>query len=81
MELFEQLEDINNRPEPFECYTAADVWTDSHTSEQVLAYHSQESLQSEFEKAGFPRQAFYGNVAGAPFAQSASEFAIVGKPE
>jgi len=37
--MFEQLEDINNRPEPFECYTAADLWTDNHTSEQMLAYH------------------------------------------
>ena len=39
MEMFEQLEDINTRPEPFECYTAADLWTDNHTSEQMLAYH------------------------------------------
>jgi len=37
--MFEQLEDIINRPEPFECYTAADLWTDNHTSEQMLAYH------------------------------------------
>ncbi len=39
MDMFEQLEDINNRPEPFECYTAADLWTDNHTSEQMLANH------------------------------------------
>lgn len=39
MGMFEQLEDINKRPEPFECYTAADLWTDDHTSEQMLAYH------------------------------------------
>ncbi|MFC1539937.1 class I SAM-dependent methyltransferase [Gemmatimonadota bacterium] len=37
--MFEQLEDINTRPEPFEFYTAADLWTDNHTSEQMLAYH------------------------------------------
>jgi len=37
--MFEQLEEINNRPEPFECYTAADLWTDNHTAEQMLAYH------------------------------------------
>lgn len=37
--MFEQLEDINDRPEPFECYTAAELWTDNHTSEQMLAYH------------------------------------------
>ena len=39
MDMFEKLEDINTRPEPFECYTAADLWTDIHTSEQMLAYH------------------------------------------
>ena len=44
-----------------------------------LQYFSPESLQREFEKAGFTRHEFYGNVAGAPFAESASEFAIVGK--
>ncbi len=37
--MFEQLEDINNRPEPFECYTAAELWTDNHTSAQMLAHH------------------------------------------
>ena len=30
---------------------------------------------------GFTRHEFYGNVAGAPFAESASEFAIVGRRE
>lgn len=44
-----------------------------------LQYFSPESLQIEFEKAGFIGHEFYGNVAGAPFAESASEFAIVGK--
>ncbi len=38
-DMFIQLEDINRRPEPFEFYTAADLWTDEHTSEQMLAYH------------------------------------------
>lgn len=37
--MFAQLEEINSRPEPFEFYTAADLWTDEHTSEQMLAYH------------------------------------------
>lgn len=39
MDMFEQLEGINKRPEPFECYTATDLWTDDHTSERMLAYH------------------------------------------
>jgi len=37
--MFAQLEEINSRPEPFEFYTAADLWTDEHRSEQMLAYH------------------------------------------
>ena len=42
-----------------------------------LQYFSSESLQSEFEEAGFVQHRLYGNVAGAPFDESASEFAIV----
>ncbi len=38
-EMFTQLEEINSRPEPFEFYTAADLWTDEHTSKQMLACH------------------------------------------
>ena len=37
--LFRQLETINQRPEVFCRYTAADLWTDPHTSEQMLAFH------------------------------------------
>ena len=31
--------DIDVRPEPFEFYTAEDLWTDQHTSAQMLEYH------------------------------------------
>ena len=37
--MFEELEKINERPEPFQFYTASDLWTDEHTSEQMLSYH------------------------------------------
>ena len=37
--MFEQLEEINTRPKPFEFYTAADLWADEYTSSQMLAYH------------------------------------------
>ena len=37
--MFEELVKINTRPEPFEFYTAADLWTDEHSSEQMLAFH------------------------------------------
>jgi len=37
--MFKELQDINNRPLPFEFYTASDLWTDEYTSKQMLSYH------------------------------------------
>ena len=37
--MFEELENINTRPKPFEFYTARDLWTDEHTSEKMLSFH------------------------------------------
>jgi len=37
--MFEKLERINKRPEPFQFYTANDLWTDEHTSKQMLSFH------------------------------------------
>lgn len=37
--MFEELEKINSRPKPFEFYTASDLWTDEHTSKQMLSFH------------------------------------------
>ena len=37
--MFEEIENINTRPEPFEFYTASDLWTDAHTSKQMLTFH------------------------------------------
>ena len=37
--MFEALEKINQRPEPFQFYTAGDLWTDAHTPKQMLAFH------------------------------------------
>jgi 2-polyprenyl-3-methyl-5-hydroxy-6-metoxy-1,4-benzoquinol methylase len=42
--LFEALEKINHRPEPFEVYTADDLWTDAHTSAQMLSLHLDETI-------------------------------------
>jgi len=42
--MLNELEEINSRPEPFEFYTASDLWTDEHTSEQMLKYHLNESV-------------------------------------
>ena len=37
--MFNQLEEINLRPTPFEFYTASDLWTDEYTSKQMLSFH------------------------------------------
>ncbi len=42
--MFEELEKINKRPEPFQFYTASDLWTDDHTSKQMLSFHLNEAI-------------------------------------
>jgi hypothetical protein len=42
--MFEALETINVRPEPFQFYTASDLWTDEHTSKQMLSFHLNETV-------------------------------------
>ena len=42
--MFDILENINQRPEPFQFYTAEDLWTDEHTSMKMLEYHLNESV-------------------------------------
>ena len=42
--MFDDLEAIYARPEPFELYTADELWTDEHTSAQMLAYHLDEAV-------------------------------------
>ncbi len=42
--MYSQLKEINHKPEPFEFYTADSLWTDPHTSEQMLSYHLNENV-------------------------------------
>ena len=42
--MFEDLERINERPEPFQFYTASELWTDEHTSKQMLSFHLNEAI-------------------------------------
>jgi len=51
--VFEQLEKINRRPEPFEFYTASDLWTDEHTSEQMLKFHLNEGIDAASRNPAF----------------------------
>ena len=48
--MFEKLEQINARPKPFEFYTAKELWTNGHTSKQMLDYHLNESVDLSSRK-------------------------------
>ena len=51
--MFNTLESINQRPEPFHFYTASDLWTDDHTSKQMLAFHLNGAIDVSSRKAEF----------------------------
>ena len=51
--MFEEIEKINTRPRPFEFYTASDLWTDEHTSKQMLSYHLNENVDLSSRNAAF----------------------------
>ena len=51
--MFEELEKINTRPKPFEFYTASDLWTDEHTSKQMLSFHLNEEIDVSSRNSAF----------------------------
>jgi len=51
--MFEEFEGINERPEPFEFYTASDLWADEHTSAKMLAFHLNEDIDISSRNAQF----------------------------
>lgn len=51
--MFEELEKIDERPEPFQFYTARDLWTDEHTSKQMLSFHLHEAIDVSSRNAEF----------------------------
>ena len=51
--MFEELEKINERPEPFQSYTASDLWTDEHTSKQMLSFHLNEAIDVSSRNVAF----------------------------
>jgi 2-polyprenyl-3-methyl-5-hydroxy-6-metoxy-1,4-benzoquinol methylase len=53
MAMFKELERINERPEPFQFYTASALWTDEHTSKQMLSFHLNEAIDVSSRKAEF----------------------------
>jgi len=51
--MFELMQTINQKPKPFEVYTAEALWTDEHTSEQMLNYHLNESTDAASRNHAF----------------------------
>ncbi|NLX26091.1 MAG: class I SAM-dependent methyltransferase [Lentisphaerae bacterium] len=51
--MFKELEKINEKPEPFQFYTASDLWTDEHTSKQMLSFHLNEGIDVSSRNAEF----------------------------
>ena len=51
--MFEKLEEINSRPEPFQFYTAEELWADEHTSKKMLEFHLNESIDLSSRKKEF----------------------------
>ena len=51
--MFEELERINERPEPFKFYTASHLWTDEYTSKKMLSFHLNEAIDVSSRKAEF----------------------------
>jgi len=51
--MYEERERINERLEPFQYYTASDLWTDEHTSKQMLSFHLNEAIDVSSRNAEF----------------------------
>jgi len=51
--VFRELEQISQRAKPFEFCTAADLWTDEHTSKRMLAYHLNAEIDVSSRKGEF----------------------------
>jgi SAM-dependent methyltransferase len=44
--MFTELLKINEKPSPFEFYTAAELWTNEYTSKKMLEYHLDKSIDT-----------------------------------
>ena len=51
--LFASLLTVEEKPRPFSLYTAKELWTDEHTSGQMLAYHLDSELDVSSRRADF----------------------------
>ncbi len=51
--LFDILESANEKPAAFSVYTAKELWTDEHTSEQMLAFHLNGEIDVSSRRTSF----------------------------
>jgi 2-polyprenyl-3-methyl-5-hydroxy-6-metoxy-1,4-benzoquinol methylase len=51
--MFKELKEINSRPKPYQYYTADELWTNNHTSKQMLEYHLDESIDVSSRNKNF----------------------------
>lgn len=51
--MFNELSEINSRPEPFEFYTTEELWTNEHTSQKMLEYHLNDSIDAASRNHNF----------------------------
>lgn len=51
--MFNELLEINKRPKPFEYYTAFELWTNEHTSQKMLEYHLNGSIDISSRNINF----------------------------
>jgi SAM-dependent methyltransferase len=51
--MFKTLKEINTRPEPFQFYTADDLWTEEHTAKQMLSYHLNDQVEASSRNQTF----------------------------
>lgn len=51
--MFQRLQEINERPLPFQFYTASELWTDEHTSAHMLRHHLDENSDVASRRAAF----------------------------
>ncbi|MFC1765753.1 class I SAM-dependent methyltransferase [Planctomycetota bacterium] len=51
--MFKDLVKINRRPEPFQFYTANELWTEEHTANQMLAYHLNDKVDASSRNSKF----------------------------
>jgi len=54
--MFKLLERINERPKPFQFYTAGELWTNDHTSAQMLSYHLDDDVDLSSRNSAFVKR-------------------------